>query len=68
MEVIGGHFSVEAEVDAGHIGGAGLGVFVGLLDGAANAAPEVRLPTGLGINGKIAVTGGLGGRVVGPVL
>ena len=49
LEVVGGHFGVKAEVDAGHIGGAGLRVLVGLLDGAANSAPEVGLPTCLGV-------------------
>ena len=55
---------MKAEVDVGLVGGAGLGVGAGSLDGAADAAPEVRLPTGLAgerqvvVGGEFAVIGG----------
>ena len=42
MEVIGGKLGVKAESDVGLIGGAGLSVGAGGLDGAADAAPEIR--------------------------
>ena len=47
LEVVGGHLGMKAEVDVGLVGGAGLGAGAGGFDGAADAAPEVRLPTGL---------------------
>ena len=63
LEVVCGHLGMKAEVDVGLVGGAGLGVGAGSLNGTANAAPEVGLPTGLAAYGKVAVVAGLGGRI-----
>ena len=68
MEVIGGKLGVKAESDVGLIGGAGLSVGAGGLDGAADAAPEIRLPTGLGGKHEIVIGGGFAGCVGGAVL
>jgi len=57
LEVVGGHLGVQAQVHAGKVRGAGLGVLTGGLDGAANAAPEVRLPACLAANHQIVVVG-----------
>ncbi len=55
LEVVGGHVGLEGQVDVGHVGGAGLGVFASGLDSAANATPEVGLPTGLALKEQIVV-------------
>ena len=47
LEVVCGHFGVKGQIYDGHIGGDGLSGFAGGCDSAADAAPEVRLPTGL---------------------
>ncbi len=61
FKVVGGHFGMEAQVHVGHLRGAGLGVLTGRFYGAADAAPEVRLPTGLAAESEIAVGGRLAG-------
>ena len=61
-EIVGGHLRMERESHVGLIGGAGLCVLARLLHSAANAAPEVRLPTGLASNGEVAVGGGAARR------
>src|ERR1035437_11108917 len=61
LEVVDGHFCMKAEVDVCTVGGAGLGVGAGCFNGAADAAPEVRLPTGLAGELKVALGGGVGG-------
>ena len=58
---------MKAQVNVRLVGGAGLGVRAGGLDGAADAAPEIRLPTGLAAQQKIVVVGGFGGGIVGSV-
>ena len=67
LEVVGGHLGMEAEVYVCLVSGAGLGVGAGGFNGAADAAPEVRLPTGLAAHRKVAVCGGFARRVVGTV-
>ena len=61
LEVVGGHFGVEAQVYASHLRGAGLCVLAGRLDGAADAAPEVRLPACLAGEQKVVIAGGFAG-------
>ena len=66
-KVVGSHLGVERETHVGCIGGAGLRVLARLLHGAADAAPEIRLPTGLTGDHEIAVGGGAAGRGQRPV-
>ena len=59
---VDGHLGMKAQVDVRHVGGAGLGAGAGGLDGAADAAPEVGLPTGLAAKNEVVVIGGLAGE------
>ena len=56
FEVVGGQLGVQSEIDVGHVGGAGLGVGAGGFDGAADAAPEIRLPARLAGELKVVVS------------
>ena len=57
LEVVLGHFGMQAEVGVGHVGGAGLGGCACAFDGAADAAPEVGLPSSLALEGEVVVAG-----------
>ena len=64
---VGGHLGMKAQVHRGHVGGAGLGVGAGGFHCAADAAPEVRFPTGLTCEHEIAISSGFSRRVGGTV-
>ena len=66
-EVILRQFCVQAQVDCGHVGRAGLGGGAGGLDAAAHAAPEVGLPGSLAGNLKIVVIPAGGGAGEGTI-
>ena len=67
LEVVGGHLGMEAEVYVCLVSGAGLGVGAGGFDGAADASPEVRLPTRLAAQRKVAVCRGFTRRIRGTI-
>jgi hypothetical protein len=60
-EIVGSHLGVQSQIHAGEIGGAGLCVGARLLHGAADAAPEIRLPARLRTQNKVVGVGGAGG-------
>src|ERR1700728_3214339 len=62
LEIIGGQGSLQAEVYVGHIRGAGLRIFMGHFDGAANTAPEIGLPTSATRELEVVVVAGCGRR------
>src|SRR5271170_904428 len=70
LEVVHGQLGADTQLDVGEIGGTGLSVGAGLLDGAADLSPEIGLPehlTGYGVRAKGQSFGGAR-RLIGSVL
>ena len=58
-KIVGRHLRVQRQSHVRLIGGAGLRVLARLFHGAADAAPEVRLPAGLAGNHEVVVRRGI---------
>src|SRR5271154_3056922 len=70
LEVVHGQLGADTQLDVGEIGGTGLSVGTGLLDGAADLSPEIGLPENLTGYSEGVVGEALGGagRITGCVL